>query len=58
MYGKNAEPPEGIYTGNGTLIPDQDGGIARLRVRNEEWGQISFGRRNSLLARKGKKEKS
>jgi len=33
MYGKDAEPPEGVYSGNGTLIPDQDGGIARLRAR-------------------------
>jgi len=33
MYGKNAEPPEGVYSSNGTLIPDEDGGIARLRAR-------------------------
>ena len=33
MYGKNAEPPEGEYAGNGTLIPDKDGGTERLRER-------------------------
>jgi len=33
MYGKNAEPPEGRYSGNGEIIPDKDGGIERLRNR-------------------------
>jgi len=33
MYGKNVGPPEGVYAGDGTLIPDEDGGIERLRAR-------------------------
>jgi len=33
MYGKNAEFPEGFYKHNGELIPDDDGGIERLRYR-------------------------
>lgn len=33
MYGKNAEPPEGRYSGNGEVIPDPDGGMERLRER-------------------------
>lgn len=33
MYGKSAEPPAGAYDTNGDLIPDADGGIARLRER-------------------------
>lgn len=33
MYGTNAEPPEGRYSGNGEIIPDGDGGIERLRNR-------------------------
>ena len=33
MYGKSAEPPAGVYDTNGDLIPDADGGMARLRER-------------------------
>jgi REP element-mobilizing transposase RayT len=33
MYRKNADPPAGSYTSNGTLIPDADGGVERLRQR-------------------------
>ncbi|HLP49202.1 MAG TPA: transposase [Candidatus Kapabacteria bacterium] len=33
MFGESAEPPAGTYDINGDLIPDADGGIARLRER-------------------------
>ena len=33
MYGRTADPPEGSYRNNGELIPDEDGGIERLRNR-------------------------
>ena len=33
IYGKNAEFPEGSYKSNGELIPDDDGGLERLRFR-------------------------
>lgn len=33
IYGKKAEYPEGSYKSNGELIPDDDGGIERLRKR-------------------------
>ena len=33
MYGKRSEHPQGSYKTNGELIPDDDGGIERLRYR-------------------------
>jgi putative transposase len=33
IYGKGMDPPIGIYESNGTLVPDEDGGIERLRSR-------------------------
>jgi REP element-mobilizing transposase RayT len=33
IYPKNIEPPEGYYESDGTLIPDEDGGVERLRER-------------------------
>ena len=33
IYGRNADYPEGSYKNNGELIPDDDGGIERLRCR-------------------------
>lgn len=33
LYPKMPEPPEGRYEANGTLIPDADGGVNRLRER-------------------------
>jgi hypothetical protein len=33
MFGKFAEPPPGVYDSSGELIPDEDGGIERLRYR-------------------------
>jgi len=33
IYGKDAEPPQGSYNSSGTLIPDPDEGVERLRER-------------------------
>jgi REP element-mobilizing transposase RayT len=33
MFGKSAEPPPGIYDPCGELVPDEDGGLERLRKR-------------------------
>ncbi|MCK4766233.1 MAG: hypothetical protein KAW12_28825, partial [Candidatus Aminicenantes bacterium] len=33
MYGKNADPPAGAFESDGSLIPDDDGGVERLRRR-------------------------
>ena len=33
IYPKETEPPPGSYQPNGDLIPDEDGGIQRLRER-------------------------
>jgi len=33
MYGKHSDPPTGSYHSNGQIIPDEDGGIERLRHR-------------------------
>jgi len=33
MFGKESEPPPGYYDNSGQIIPDQDGGIERLRER-------------------------
>ena len=33
LYKKNADPPEGRYARDGSVIYDEDGGIERLRVR-------------------------
>ncbi len=33
IFGKKAEYPEGSYKSNGEIIPDDDGGIERLRYR-------------------------
>ncbi len=33
IFGKDADPPPGVYDSSGQLIPDEDGGIERLRYR-------------------------
>ena len=33
VYGKDADPPAGSVESDGTLIPDEDGGVERLRRR-------------------------
>lgn len=33
MYGRNADPPAGSFESDGSLIPDEDGGVERLRRR-------------------------
>jgi len=33
LFGKHTEPPPGVYDSSGELIPDEDGGIERLRFR-------------------------
>lgn len=33
IYGDGEQPPPGVYDGDGTIIPDKDDGIERLRCR-------------------------
>ena len=33
MFGKDADPPSGSYRSTGSIIPDEDGGVERLRQR-------------------------